>query len=119
MVETVFKTLKAGLVWRTVFKTRIAAETAIGRYINAFYNPTRDIQPWASKAQSSSRACLSSWQHSQPMALHFFRASPALKEHIKTHLPQRQVTISATVEEAVEWLKKLRGAYLTSREYSA
>ncbi len=41
MVETVFKTLKAELVWRTVFKTRIAAETAIGRYIDAFYNPTR------------------------------------------------------------------------------
>jgi transposase InsO family protein len=41
MVETVFKTLKAELVWRTTFKTRIAAETAIGRYIDAFYNPTR------------------------------------------------------------------------------
>lgn len=41
MVETVFKTLKAELVWRTAFKTRIAAETAIGRYIDAFYNPIR------------------------------------------------------------------------------
>lgn len=41
MVETVFKTLKAELVWRTHFKTRIAAETAIGRYIDAFYNPIR------------------------------------------------------------------------------
>jgi putative transposase len=41
MVETVFKTLKAELVWRIAFKTRIAAETAIGRYIDAFYNPTR------------------------------------------------------------------------------
>ncbi len=41
MVETVFKTLKAELVWRNAFKTRIAAETAIGRYIDAFYNPIR------------------------------------------------------------------------------
>ncbi len=41
MVETVFKTLKSELVWRTVFKTRCAAEMAIGRYIEAFYNPKR------------------------------------------------------------------------------
>jgi putative transposase len=41
MVETVFKTLKSELVWRTVFKTRSAAEMAIGRYIDAFYNPKR------------------------------------------------------------------------------
>jgi transposase InsO family protein len=41
MVETVFKTLKSELIWRTVFKTRCAAETAIGRYIDAFYNPRR------------------------------------------------------------------------------
>jgi transposase InsO family protein len=41
MVETVFKTLKSELVWRTIFKTRAAAEIAIGRYIEAFYNPKR------------------------------------------------------------------------------
>ena len=41
MVETFFKTLKAELVWRTVFLTRANAEAAIGRYIDSFYNPVR------------------------------------------------------------------------------
>ena len=41
MVETFFKTLKAELVWRTVFLTRGEAEAAIGRYIDSFYNPVR------------------------------------------------------------------------------
>ena len=29
------------LVWRTIFQTRIAAELALGRYIDGFYNPRR------------------------------------------------------------------------------
>ena len=33
MVETFFKTLKAELVWRTIFQSRIEAASAIGRYI--------------------------------------------------------------------------------------
>lgn len=41
MVETFFKTLKAELVWRTVFQNRAEATAAIGRYIDAFYNPVR------------------------------------------------------------------------------
>lgn len=41
MVETVFKTLKSELVWRTVFKTRNQAQIEIGRYIDGFYNPRR------------------------------------------------------------------------------
>ena len=41
MVETFFKTLKSELVWRTVFLTRADAATAIGRYIDSFYNPVR------------------------------------------------------------------------------
>ena len=41
MVETVFKTIKSELVWRTSFLTRRQAEKAIGRYIGGFYNPTR------------------------------------------------------------------------------
>jgi putative transposase len=41
MVETVFKTLKAELIWRTIFLSRSAAEIAIGRYIDGFYNPVR------------------------------------------------------------------------------
>src|SRR5271166_6664308 len=38
MVETFFKTLKAELVWRTIFQSRIEAAIAIGRYIEGFYN---------------------------------------------------------------------------------
>ncbi len=41
MVETVFKTIKSELVWRTSFQTRRHAEIAIGRYIDGFYNPRR------------------------------------------------------------------------------
>jgi putative transposase len=41
VVEAFFKTLKSELVWRTVFMTRWDAETAIGRYIDRFYNPVR------------------------------------------------------------------------------
>ena len=41
VVETFFKTLKAELVWRTVFQTRAQAREAIGRYIDGFYNPVR------------------------------------------------------------------------------
>ena len=38
MVETVFKTIKNELVWRTIFQTRSAAESALGRYVDGFYN---------------------------------------------------------------------------------
>ena len=41
MVEAFFKTLKAELVWRTVFHSRTEATAAIGRYIDGFYNPIR------------------------------------------------------------------------------
>ncbi len=41
MVEAFFKTLKAELIWRTVFQSRAEATAAIGRYIDAFYNPVR------------------------------------------------------------------------------
>lgn len=41
MVETVFKTIKNELVWRTSFQTRRQATNALGRYIDGFYNPIR------------------------------------------------------------------------------
>ena len=41
MVETVFKTIKSELIWRTNFQTRRQAQTSIGHYINGFYNPVR------------------------------------------------------------------------------
>ncbi len=41
MVETVFKTIKSELVWRTSFQTRRQAENAIRGYTYGFYNPRR------------------------------------------------------------------------------
>lgn len=41
MVETVFKTIKTELIWRTAFATRDQASKAIGQYIEGFYNPRR------------------------------------------------------------------------------
>jgi putative transposase len=41
VVETFFKTLKAEMVWRTVFQTRAEAKDALGRYIDGFYNSVR------------------------------------------------------------------------------
>ena len=38
MVETVFKTIKSELIWRTSFQSRRQAEHAIARYIDDFYN---------------------------------------------------------------------------------
>ena len=41
MVESVFKTLKSELIWRTSFSTREQAAKAIGQYIEGYYNPRR------------------------------------------------------------------------------
>ena len=41
MVETVVKTIKSELIWRTAFVTRDQASKAIGQYIEGFYNPRR------------------------------------------------------------------------------
>jgi len=41
MVETVFKTIKPELVWRTGYQTRNQVEKSIGHYIDGFYNPRK------------------------------------------------------------------------------
>ncbi len=41
MVETLFKTIKSELIWRTSIQSRRQAENAIARYIDGFYNPVR------------------------------------------------------------------------------
>lgn len=50
MVETVFKTIKSELVWRTSFQTRQQATNALGRYIDGFYNPIRRHSALACKS---------------------------------------------------------------------
>jgi putative transposase len=65
MVETFFKTLKAELVWRTVFQTRAEAHDALARYIDGFYNPVRrhSALGYVSPAQSERRAASSTALH--------------------------------------------------------
>ena len=41
MVETLFKSIKAELIWRNRWEIRRQAEGAIFQYINGFYNPRR------------------------------------------------------------------------------
>lgn len=56
MVETVFKTIKSELIWRTSFQTRLAAESALGQYIDGFYNPRRRHSALAYKSPASFEA---------------------------------------------------------------
>jgi putative transposase len=56
MVETVFKTIKAELVWTTIFQTRHAAEKAIGTYIDGFYNTRRRHSALGYKAPTTFEA---------------------------------------------------------------
>jgi transposase InsO family protein len=39
--RSIFKTIKAELIWRRPWDTRRQTETAIFQYINGFYNPRR------------------------------------------------------------------------------
>jgi putative transposase len=56
MVETVFKTIKSELIWRISFQTRSAAELALGRYIDGFYNPRRRHSALGYKSPASFEA---------------------------------------------------------------
>ena len=56
MVETVFKTIKNEMIWRTSFQTRSAAELALGRYIDGFYNPRRRHSALGYKSPASFEA---------------------------------------------------------------
>lgn len=60
MVETVFKTIKSEMIWRTSFQTRAAAELALGRYIDGFYNPRRRHSALAYKSPATFEAKLAS-----------------------------------------------------------
>ena len=55
MVETFFKTLKAELVWRTVFRSRTEATAAIGPISTASTMPSAAIRRSTSSARFSSR----------------------------------------------------------------
>jgi putative transposase len=50
VVKTVFKTIKAELVWRRTRETRRQTETTIFQYIDGFYNPRRRRSALGSKS---------------------------------------------------------------------
>ena len=70
MVETVFKTIKSELIWRTAFASRAEAAKAIGQYIEGFYNPRRRHSSLAYVSPATFEATFRTAQIKQRMALH-------------------------------------------------
>jgi putative transposase len=70
MVETVFKTIKSELIWRTAFKSRDQASTAIGQYIEGFYNPRRRHSSLGYVSPATFEATFRAGQKKEQMALH-------------------------------------------------
>jgi len=70
MVETVFKTIKSELIWRTAFTTRAEASKAIGQYIEGFYNPRRRHSSLGYVSPATFEAAFRAAQNEQRMALH-------------------------------------------------
>ena len=69
-VETVFKTIKSELIWRTAFTTRAEAGRAIGHYIDGFYNPRRRHSSLDYVSPVTFEATFRAGQYEQRMALH-------------------------------------------------
>jgi putative transposase len=70
MVETVFKTIKSELIWRTAFTTRDQASKAIGHYIEGFYNPRRRHSSLGYVSPVTFEATFRAGQTEEQMALH-------------------------------------------------
>jgi putative transposase len=70
MVETVFKTIKTELVWRTAFASRDQARKAIGLYIEGFYNPRRRHSSLGYKSPAAFETAFKANAAAEQMALH-------------------------------------------------
>lgn len=70
MVETVFKTIKSELIWRTAFTTRDQASAAIGQYIEGFYNPRRRHSSLGYVSPATFEATFRAGKMKEQMALH-------------------------------------------------
>lgn len=70
MVETVFKTIKSELIWRTAFATRNEARKAIGRYIEGFYNPLRRHSSLGYVSPAAFEATFAATTRKERIALH-------------------------------------------------
>ena len=70
MVETVFKTIKSELVWRTAYASRWQARNAIGQYIEGFYNPRRRHSSLGYKSPAAFEATFHVNEKQETAALH-------------------------------------------------
>ena len=70
MVETVFKTIKTELVWRTAFASREQASNAIGLYIEGFYNPRRRHSSLGYKSPATFETAFRANAKTEQLALH-------------------------------------------------
>ena len=70
IVETVFKTIKSELVWRTSFASRTEAAKEIGQYIEGFYNPRRRHSSLGYISPAPFEARLPATTRQKRMALH-------------------------------------------------
>jgi len=70
MVETVFKTIKSELIWRTAFATREQAANAIGQYIEGFYNPRRRHSSLGYRSPAAFEAAHRTGNRQERVALH-------------------------------------------------
>lgn len=70
MVETVFKTIKTELVWRTAFASRDQACKAIGLYIEGFYNPRRRHSSLGYKSPAAFETAFKTNAQTELIALH-------------------------------------------------
>ena len=70
MVETVFKTIKSELIWRTTFATRNQASQAIGQYIEGFYNPRRRHSSLGYVSPAAFETAYRTSNQEEQMALH-------------------------------------------------
>ena len=70
MVETVFKTIKSELIWRTSYGSRFDATKAIGQYIEGFYNPRRRHSSLGYVSPARFEAAFRAGQKDETPALH-------------------------------------------------
>ena len=73
-VETLFKTIKAELIWRHSWEARRQAEMAIYEYINGFYDPRsrHSVLGWKSPGAFDRPCCTKPLMAEVPLSLDGF-----------------------------------------------
>jgi Integrase core domain len=118
-VETFFKTLKAELIWRTVFQTRAEAKEAIARSIDSFYNPSS--QRTSLYVVEGKRFCWPGSDTAGCLGLVLARrarvwaAGPSISARLKSHGPSSR-GCSASMSPRSAAIRSVRGATPTRAE---